>query len=101
MTTREQLIKEIEQAPDFLIEEVLDFLLFAKARRNQPFTDSEPASQLKVEQTEQQFQQKSKPIWELFEEFTNDLPEEVIKQLPTDGAAQIDHYLYGKPKQES
>ena len=101
MTTKEQLIKEIEQAPDFLIEEVLDFLLFAKARRERAVTESEPTTQLQVEQTEQQLQQKSKPIWELFEEFTNDLPEEIIKQLPTDGAAQIDHYLYGKPKQKS
>ncbi|KAB8316529.1 DUF2281 domain-containing protein [Tolypothrix campylonemoides VB511288] len=36
MTAREQLIQEIAQAPDFLVEEVLDFLLFAKARRSQP-----------------------------------------------------------------
>ncbi len=35
MTAREQLIQEIAQSPDFLVEEVLDFLLFAKARRNE------------------------------------------------------------------
>lgn len=35
MTAREQLIKEIAQAPDFLVEELLDFLLFAKTRRSQ------------------------------------------------------------------
>ncbi|MBW4640598.1 MAG: DUF2281 domain-containing protein [Gloeocapsa sp. UFS-A4-WI-NPMV-4B04] len=35
MTLREQLIKEIDQAPDFLVEELLDFLLFAKTRRSQ------------------------------------------------------------------
>lgn len=35
MTAREQLIQEIDQAPDFIVEELLDFLLFAKARRNQ------------------------------------------------------------------
>ncbi len=35
MTAREQLIQEIAQAPDFLVEELLDFLLFAKARRIQ------------------------------------------------------------------
>lgn len=33
MTAREQLLEEIEQAPDFLVEEVLNFLLFIKARR--------------------------------------------------------------------
>ena len=35
MTAREQLIQEIDQAPDFLVEELLDFLLFAKARTSQ------------------------------------------------------------------
>lgn len=98
MTAKEQLIKEIEQAPESLIEELLDFLLFAKARRNQQNTEIDSTSPLAVEQNEQQLQ-KSKPIWEIFEDFTNELPEEVIAKLPTDGAVQLDHYLYGKPKQ--
>lgn len=38
MTTREELIKEIQQAPDSLIEEVLNFLLFVKARQNHLLT---------------------------------------------------------------
>ena len=42
MTAREQLIQEIDQAPDFLVEELLDFLLFAKTRRSQ-----QPLSQQK------------------------------------------------------
>jgi hypothetical protein len=33
MTPQEKLVKEIDQAPNDLVEEVLDFLLFAKARR--------------------------------------------------------------------
>lgn len=32
MNEKEQLIREIEQAPDFLVKEVLDFLLFTKNR---------------------------------------------------------------------
>lgn len=32
MNKKEQLIKEIEQAPDFIVKEVLDFLLFIKNR---------------------------------------------------------------------
>ncbi len=32
MTSRERLIREVEQIPDFLIEEILDFLLFVKLR---------------------------------------------------------------------
>ena len=35
MTTKEVLLEEIEQAPDFLLEEVLDFLLFTKSRHTQ------------------------------------------------------------------
>lgn len=35
MSAREILMQEIVQSPDFMIEELLDFLLFAKARRNQ------------------------------------------------------------------
>lgn len=35
MSAREILIQEIVESPDFMIEELLDFLLFAKARRNQ------------------------------------------------------------------
>ncbi|WP_413171049.1 hypothetical protein [Anabaena azotica] len=34
MTTREKLIQEINQSPDSVIEELLDFLLFIKSRRN-------------------------------------------------------------------
>jgi len=94
MSTKEKLIKEIEQAPDSLLDEVLDFLLFAKARRTQQVTNSESINQ------SQKQQPKSKQIWEIFEESTNNLPEDVISQLPIDGASQIDHYLYGKSKQE-
>ena len=35
MSTREKLIQEINQSPDFLVEELLDFLLFIKSRKNQ------------------------------------------------------------------
>jgi len=37
----------------------------------------------------------------LFEEIlalAKELPEEVVAQLPTDGASQHDHYIYGTPK---
>ena len=33
MNDKEQLIKEIEEAPDSLVEEVLNFLLFTKSRK--------------------------------------------------------------------
>src|SRR5262249_6690627 len=39
-----------------------------------------------------------KPIWELFEEASRTIPDEELDRLPTDGAAQHDHYIYGTPK---
>ncbi len=35
MSDKEQLIHELDQAPDFLIREVLNFFLFIKARTNE------------------------------------------------------------------
>jgi len=33
MTLQDQIIQEIEQVPDSLLEEILDFILFTKSRR--------------------------------------------------------------------
>ena len=43
-------------------------------------------------------QETPKPIWEQFAEAFNDVPEEELARLPTDLAAQVDHYVYGLPK---
>jgi hypothetical protein len=79
MTTREKLIQEIERSPDLVIEELFDFLLLAKIKHHR--------------QKEQQ-----KPFWMFIEELTSDIPQEVLDTMPTDGAEQHDHYLYGSPK---
>ncbi len=39
-----------------------------------------------------------KPIWEIAQEITSDMTEEEMQQLPSDGAEQHDHYIYGTPK---
>ena len=39
-----------------------------------------------------------KPIWEVFEGITSGIPEAEWAKLPTDGAEQHDHYIYGTPK---
>lgn len=39
-----------------------------------------------------------RPIWERIASLAAALPEEAIAGLPTDGASQLDHYLYGAPK---
>ena len=40
------------------------------------------------------------PVWERIVALTADAPPEELAKIPTDGAAQIDHYLYGTPKTE-
>jgi hypothetical protein len=41
---------------------------------------------------------QKKSFGEIAAELLADVPEEVLERLPTDGAAQHDHYLYGTPK---
>jgi hypothetical protein len=41
---------------------------------------------------------RKKRFGEIAAELLADVPEEVFAQLPTDGAAQHDHYIYGTPK---
>ena len=38
------------------------------------------------------------PIWERLAKLAADAPPEELAKLPTDGASQHDHYLYGSPK---
>jgi hypothetical protein len=39
-----------------------------------------------------------KPIWEVFQEISASVPDEVWATLPTDLSEQHDHYIYGTPK---
>src|SRR5262249_55618862 len=43
-------------------------------------------------------QESRKPIWEHFEDASCTIPDEEFDRLPTDLAAQIDHYIYGTLK---
>ena len=85
MTTKEQLLKEIEQASESLVEEVFSFLVSVKARHgeNDPV---QPDPVLKRDRP-------SKPIWEIAQDLTQDMTSEEIAQLPKDGAEQHDHYI--------
>ncbi|WP_179138039.1 antitoxin family protein [Candidatus Entotheonella palauensis] len=42
-----------------------------------------------------------KHVWEIADELLADIPEETLNALPSDGAAQLDHYLYGTPKRST
>lgn len=84
MTTKEKLIQEIERSPDDLLEEFLDFILFVKSRRQNDLPD--------------QSSEPTKPIWEFATDLVRGIPQEVLDTMPTDGAENHDHYLYGAPK---
>jgi antitoxin component of MazEF toxin-antitoxin module len=43
-------------------------------------------------------QRPRQPFWERIVALTADISPEELDRLPTDGAAQLDHYLYGHPK---
>ena len=40
MNSKEKLLQEIEQSPDFIIDEILNFLLFIRARYAQKQSES-------------------------------------------------------------
>ena len=44
---------------------------------------------------------ESRPIWEIITELSSEIPMEEWAKLPTDGAEQHDHYLYGSPKRDN
>ena len=79
MTLRELLIQEIEQVPQPVIEELFDFLLLAKMKHHRQ-------------------QEQTQPFASFIENLVSDIPTEVLDTLPTDGAVEHDHYIYGSPK---
>jgi hypothetical protein len=78
MTAKEQLLQELEQAPEDLIEARLGFLRSAKAGRQNTST-SEVSS--------------DNPLLSLlaeFDEFAANMPADEVAHLPMDGALQPD-----------
>ena len=69
MTTKEQLLKEIEQASESLVEEVFSFLVSAKARHSENDL-AQPDPVLK--------RHPNKPIWEIAQELTQNMTIEEI-----------------------
>ena len=48
-----------------------------------------------------QKEEAPKPIWEEIIEASRRIPDEELENLPTDLAANVDHYVYGLPKRTS
>jgi hypothetical protein len=91
-SAKEQLIQELDRTPDFVVQEVLDFLLFIKVRLKHKIeanqtTDSQPSPSLP-------------PFLQFVEEIRSQVPREEWEAIPKDLSKNLDHYLYGVPKEE-
>ena len=53
------------------------------------------------ENHEQPPRENVRPIWEIITELSAQVPMEEWEKLPSDGAEQHDHYLYGAPKRRN
>ena len=74
--SREQLIQELDQAPDFVVQEVLDFLLFIKVRLKHKIKDN---------QTADLQQSPSLPSFlQFIDEISAQIPNEEWEKLPKD-----------------
>jgi hypothetical protein len=85
MTTKEQLLQELEQTPEDLLAATLNFLRSAKTQRAIVTSEAPAANPLLSLLAE-------------FDEFAANIPSDELSHLPIDGAEQHDHYLYGAPK---
>lgn len=85
----EQLAKGTGQDVGDLVCEAIEQRLARKEQRAaHPDTTPDTASP----------EETGKPVWELFEDASREIPDEELDRLPTDGSLQHDHYIYGTPK---
>jgi hypothetical protein len=90
MSDKEQLINELDQAPDFLIREVLNFFLFIKTRTNE-ISKQEPIQKAK--------ESNIPDFLSFIDQVNSEIPSET--NIPKDLAKNLDHYLYGTPKEQA
>lgn len=74
MTNKQLILEEIEQIPEVNLPEILK--LIRSFREN-------------LKASESQY----KPIWEVADEIIKDIPDNIVNQLPKDGAENHDYYL--------
>ncbi|MBE9095857.1 hypothetical protein [Tychonema sp. LEGE 07203] len=89
MSERELLIREISQTPDTLVREVLNFLLFIKARTNQDNFQNPDSENSDIPS-----------FLNFIDRVNSEIPAEENAQLPRDLSKNLDSYLYGSPKEE-
>jgi hypothetical protein len=88
---KQQLIQEIEQSPDLIAEEVLNFLLFLKFRIQQKTTEHKKA--ISPESPSENF-------LDFIDEISSQIPLEEWEKIPSDLSYNLDNYLYGTTKSE-
>jgi hypothetical protein len=91
-SAKEKLIQELDRTPDFVIQEVLDFLLFIKVRLKHKIEANQT--------TDSQLSPGLPPFLQFVEEISAQVPREAWEALPKDLSKNLDHYLYGAPKDE-
>ncbi|MBG1269989.1 hypothetical protein [Nostoc sp. WHI] len=101
MTAKEQLLREIEQAPEELIEAILYILQSVKAQpsfqgSNQDSIQEADSTQVIASPLEADNSLQN--LFNEFEQFAQSIPSEELVNLHTDSAEQHDQYLYGTPK---
>jgi hypothetical protein len=90
----EALARETGKAIPTLLDEALQGLQDQVQLRRENGTATEPETATRAAGPHD----ARPPIWEAFIEASLDIPDEELDRLPTDGAAQHDHYIYGTPK---
>jgi len=88
---KQQLIQEIEKSPDFIAEEVLNFLLFLKFRIQQKTTGNKKANSP---------ESPSENFLDFIDEISSQIPPEEWEKIPSDLSYNLDNYLYGAAKTE-
>ncbi|MGI9166201.1 MAG: hypothetical protein ACR2G5_07425 [Pyrinomonadaceae bacterium] len=46
------------------------------------------------------YDSSARPIWEIVEELGRSIPDHEWDKLPKDASVNLDHYLYGREKQQ-
>ena len=90
----EALARETGKAIPALLDEALQGLQDQVQRRRENGTATEQATATRAAAPHD----ARPPIWEAFIAASLDIPDEELDRLPTDGATQHDHYIYGTPK---
>ncbi|AFY30603.1 hypothetical protein [Calothrix sp. PCC 7507] len=101
MTAKEQLLREIEQAPEALIEAILHLLQSVKAQSSEHGSNQDSiqeADSTQVIASPLEADNSLQNLFNEFEQFAQSIPPEELVNLHTDSAQQHDQYLYGNPQ---